>query len=78
MLFHLWGINPWGKRIFELGVGPEPIMRKDLTVRLLAERINRAVTDQSIVQKAAALGEKIRRENGVEIAVELIEHYIGF
>ena len=68
----------WGQRIFELGVGPEPIRRKKLTVETLADRITSSVDDPVIIQKAAALGEKIRRENGVEIAVELIEKYIGF
>ena len=67
----------WGQRIFELGVGPQPVMRKNLTVDLLAERINRALKDQSIVKKAAALGEKIREENGVEKAVDLIRYYFG-
>ena len=66
----------WGQRIFELGAGPRPVMRKNLTVELLAERIISAIEDRSIVQSAAALGKKIREENGIDKAVELIRGYL--
>ena len=67
----------WGKRVFELGAGPEPITRKKLTVDQLADRITRAVVDQSFIQNASILGKKIRGENGLKKAVELIMHYLG-
>ncbi len=63
----------WGQRIAELGVGPEPIPRKQLTVGRLAAAIHRVVTDQAMRQRAAALGTKIRAENGVANAVAILQ-----
>jgi UDP:flavonoid glycosyltransferase YjiC (YdhE family) len=67
----------WGQRIQTLGVGPVPIPLKQLTAEKLAMAIETAVTNQSIRQKAAALGEKIRQENGLETAVRHIERLVG-
>ena len=63
----------WGQRVAALGVGPKPIMRHKLTVNKLAAAIDTAVSDQAMQQKAAALGEKIRTEDGIGKAVALIE-----
>jgi UDP:flavonoid glycosyltransferase YjiC (YdhE family) len=43
----------------------------------LAEAITQAVTDRSMRDRAAALGEKIRVEDGVGRAVEIIEQYLA-
>jgi sterol 3beta-glucosyltransferase len=63
----------WGQRVHELGVGPKPIPRRRLTVDNLAEAIRCAVTDTAMRRSAASLGERIRAENGVARAVEVIE-----
>jgi UDP:flavonoid glycosyltransferase YjiC (YdhE family) len=63
----------WGRRIADLGVGPQPIRRRRLTAEALAAAICRAVTDQQMRRRAAALGERIRSEDGVARAVEVIE-----
>lgn len=63
----------WGSRISELNVGPEPIPQKELTVENLATAIHVAVTDVNMGRRAAALGEKIRMEDGVGCAVQFIE-----
>jgi UDP:flavonoid glycosyltransferase YjiC (YdhE family) len=63
----------WGRRVAELGVGPEPIFQKKLTASKLAAAIKIAVSDESMRQKSAKLGEKIRAEDGVTKAVEVIE-----
>jgi sterol 3beta-glucosyltransferase len=63
----------WGQRVFELGVGPKPIPRKQLTVENLAQAIDRAVTDPFLRQRAADLGAKIQAENGIANAVKAIE-----
>ena len=63
----------WGKRIAELGVGPEPVARKKLTADRLAQAILKAISDNTIQQRAAELGAKIRAEDGITRAVELIE-----
>lgn len=62
----------WGQRVADLGVGPAPIPRKKLTANLLAQAIHQTVQDAAMRQRAVALGEKIRAENGVARAVALI------
>jgi sterol 3beta-glucosyltransferase len=63
----------WGKRVAELGVGPEPIPRKQLTVERLAQAIQKAVTDKDMYQRAAVLGSKIQVEDGISHTVEIIQ-----
>ena len=63
----------WGRRVYELGVGPQPIPRRHLTADRLAGSIRAAVSDMSMQEKAARLGERIRAENGVARAVAVIE-----
>lgn len=59
----------WGSRVAALGVGPTPIPRKRLTQERLAEALRRAVEDEAMRERAAALGEQIRAEDGVAQAV---------
>jgi len=66
----------WGAKVQELGVGPQPISRKKLSVERLTEALLQLSTDIEMREKAAALGSKIRSENGVERAIELIEAVI--
>jgi UDP:flavonoid glycosyltransferase YjiC (YdhE family) len=63
----------WGHRIFELGVGPKPIPKKQLDSDNLARAISIAVRNQKIRNKAAELGSKIRSEHGVSKAVQVLE-----
>ena len=63
----------WGRRVYELGVGPKPIARRRLTVDNLTEAIGRAVSDEAMRRRAASLGERICAENGVAQAVTIIE-----
>ncbi|NER84842.1 MAG: glycosyltransferase family 1 protein, partial [Leptolyngbya sp. SIO1D8] len=60
----------WGHRIAQLGVGPQPIPKKKLTVERLATAIQTAVEDKAMKQRAKVLGRKIRSENGVAEAVK--------
>jgi sterol 3beta-glucosyltransferase len=62
----------WGRRVFKLGVGPEPIPQKKLTAEMLLHAIQVATEDDRVRERAAALGEKIRAERGVARAVEVI------
>jgi len=62
----------WGRRAAALGVGPTPIPRKKLTVDRLAQAIHSAVMDVSMRQRASELGAKIRSEDGLARAVEII------
>ncbi len=62
----------WGARVHALGAGPAPIPRKKLTAERLAAAIEQAVSDQAMRAKAAEIGAKIRAEDGVARAVEII------
>ena len=65
----------WGRRVVALGVGPRPIARKHLTAKRLEEAIRIAVSDQQMHARAAALGERLRAENGVATMVHSFEEF---
>jgi UDP:flavonoid glycosyltransferase YjiC (YdhE family) len=65
----------WGRRVHELGAGSPPLPYKKLTTGSLAEAIRRATGDPLIGHSAAQIGAAIRRENGLQRAVELVESY---
>lgn len=67
----------WGKRVKELGVGPEPIPAKKLTADKLADAIRAATMDAKMKERAAKLGEAIRAEDGVGNAVKIVKQYLG-
>jgi UDP:flavonoid glycosyltransferase YjiC (YdhE family) len=65
----------WGQRIVELGVGPTPIPRRKLTADLLAQAIEQTIRNQTMRQRAADLGARIREEDGIARAVSVIESF---
>jgi sterol 3beta-glucosyltransferase len=67
----------WGGRVAALGAGPPPIPQRNLTAGKLASAIRQAVTDAGMRHRAAALGEKLRAEDGAGEAVALIERLAG-
>lgn len=67
----------WGRRVYELGVGTQPIPQKRLTVDNLSAAINQAVSDNAMRQRAAELGAKIRPEDGVGKAIAIIQRSVG-
>ena len=67
----------WGARIKAMGVGPDPIQRKDLTSDRLARAIRMAVTDTQVKQRSGVIGAAIRAEDGAGNAVKVIEQYLG-
>lgn len=66
----------WGKRVFELGAGPRPIPRKSLQAETLATAISAATTDPGMRERAAALGARIRTENGIARAVATFNRHM--
>src|SRR5690606_19464725 len=62
----------WGRVVHELGVGTAPIPQKQLTVDALTAALNRVVHDADMRRRAEALGEKLRGEDGIGCAVEII------
>ncbi|MDJ0588568.1 MAG: glycosyltransferase [Pleurocapsa sp. MO_226.B13] len=65
----------WGRRVYELGVGSKPIFKTELTAERLAGAIAFALEPQ-VVAKASKLGEKLRKEDGVDRAVRIIDSYL--
>lgn len=62
----------WGRRVYELGVGPMPIPRKQLTAEKLADAIQSALSNE-MVNAAKELGKNIQSEKGTETAARVIE-----
>lgn len=61
----------WGRRVHELGAGPAPLPRRDLTVDRLAGRLV-ALREPALRARASLLGQQLSREDGVARAVETI------
>jgi sterol 3beta-glucosyltransferase len=66
----------WGRRVFEIGAGPRPILRKHLAAKTLANAIQIATTDLEMRRRAAAVGARIRIEDGVGRAVATFERHL--
>ncbi|MAU09440.1 MAG: UDP-glucose--sterol glucosyltransferase [Anaerolineaceae bacterium] len=63
----------WSQRIYELGIGPEPIHQKKLTADSLAAAVTEVTNNVSMRQKAETLGAQIRQEDGIGNAIAIIE-----
>ncbi len=61
----------WAHRAYDLGIGVAPVYKKALTADKLATALLSAY-EPKVVQKANAIGEKIRAESGAKDAAELI------
>jgi UDP:flavonoid glycosyltransferase YjiC (YdhE family) len=65
----------WARRVSDMGVGPMSVPRRKLTVERLSGAIDAALSDEAIRTKSATFGEYIRAEDGVSMAVDLIEQW---
>lgn len=63
----------WGRRVAQLGVGPEPIPYRQLTAERLASAIREARLDATMRERACALSRTLEHEDGVGNAVRVIE-----
>jgi UDP:flavonoid glycosyltransferase YjiC (YdhE family) len=66
----------WAARVTALGVGPKPLLPDRLNSATLANAMTTLTTDDDMRRKAAALGARIRAEDGVGTAVSVIEEYV--
>jgi sterol 3beta-glucosyltransferase len=73
---HLGDQPFWAERVSALGVGPQPIPSRKLNPDRLAAAIITATTDHPMISRAADLGDRIRAEDGVTRAIELIEGWL--
>jgi len=62
----------WGRRVVELGVGPMLIRRHKLSVERLADAIQQMAATATMQQAAVELGQKVRAEDGVKEAVNVM------
>jgi UDP:flavonoid glycosyltransferase YjiC (YdhE family) len=71
-----WDQGFWGKRVAEMGVGPPPIDRKQLSAQRLAAAIHTAISHRGMQARAKVLGRKIQAEDGVARAVEAFHQHL--
>ena len=73
----IFGDQPfWGERVFALGAGPRPIPARALTADSLASALS-LTSGMEMRRRAADLGARIAKEDGVGRAVELIDECLG-
>lgn len=74
----LGGDQPfWAERVVELECGPRAPSKSGLTIEKLADAVRDAVTDPRFREQARRMGERLRAEDGVARAVDVIEGHMG-
>jgi hypothetical protein len=63
--------------VAELGAGPAPIPRAQLSSSRLALALSQAIEGGAMRERASALGRRLADERGVERAVELVGCYLA-
>jgi vancomycin aglycone glucosyltransferase len=67
----------WGHRIEQLGLGPRAVPVDLITADILSDRIDAAIGDTRIRERAAAAGRAIGPRNGVASAVTYLEQLVA-
>ena len=67
----------WGRRVAALGAGPEPMPMARLDAPGLAGRLRDVLASPAMRERAAGLGARLRAEDGVAAAVELIDRHLA-
>ncbi|HUU00606.1 MAG TPA: glycosyltransferase [Myxococcota bacterium] len=62
----------WGRRAYEMGIGPRPLSAGRLTARSLAGVFERFRSDSELHSRCRALSRAIGRENGLERALAIL------
>ena len=63
----------WGRRVHELGCGPEPVRLRRLTPESLAENLRDLTTNPSYAKNAARVAEELKAEDGTGNAIRHVE-----
>jgi sterol 3beta-glucosyltransferase len=63
----------WGERVAKLGVGPKPVARRHLSSNKLADLLHAVGMNQDMQRRAQEVGAELRKEHGVEQAVNAIQ-----
>ena len=67
----------WGLQVEKRGIGPRRVPHKSLSAAKLSEAISGVLNDQAMRKKAAEIGERVRAENGLARAADIIERMAG-
>lgn len=67
----------WAHRMHTLGVSPPALPRRGLSVEGLATAIRTVTTSTGMPKRAAAIGSRIKEEDGVARAVSIFDAYLG-
>ncbi|HUJ74433.1 MAG TPA: glycosyltransferase, partial [bacterium] len=67
----------WARRVEALGACPAAIPFRELTAERLAAAITQAMSSAGIRERARALGERIRAEDGVGVAADQILRHVA-
>ena len=67
----------WGARVHAAQCGPKPVPRDSMTADQLAAALKDLAGNPVYRQKAAAMGEAMRKEHGVQNAADIIEREIA-
>jgi UDP:flavonoid glycosyltransferase YjiC (YdhE family) len=67
----------WGRQVEKRGVGPQRIPHARLTASRLSEAIVAALNDPAMRKRAAEMGERVRAENGLKRAADIIERQVA-
>ena len=63
----------WGHQIEQLGAGPKPLPQRQLNADRLTQRIRALVATPGYADRAADIAQRLRSEDGVARAVEVLE-----
>lgn len=66
----------WARRFHALGLTPQPIPQKRLTTERLTRAISTATSDEALQERVKAISERIRAEDGVARAVEILNCHL--
>ncbi|MEN8136257.1 MAG: glycosyltransferase [Thermodesulfobacteriota bacterium] len=65
----------WGRELYRLGVAPRPIFRQGFKIEKLVKAIRTVLDNPVMKKKAAEIGARMEKENGVEKAVQEINQW---
>jgi UDP:flavonoid glycosyltransferase YjiC (YdhE family) len=73
---HIADQSFWANELYNLGVAPRVLHRRNVTARKLAKAIKTVLDDPGMKKRAEDLSKIMLKENGVQTAVELIEKHL--
>ena len=69
-------LENWGSELERLGVAGKTLLKKSLTPKQLANDIKSVLAKPSLSERAKLIGGMLKKENGLENALKLIEEKI--